>query len=168
MRLPMPAIAIVGDLPACKDRDRTKGIRGFETTITELRPIPARPHRGVNGDWLCRRNHHLSQSICRRTGAAGRPEKQLRAPWRTSISGSSKGLKPKHHRERCQLSWEFRPLPDTDADAIETRVRTYIRRSAATGNSSQRTPWDIAIKVLPAGPPHCIRIPITRERRPAI
>ena len=152
--VPMPAIAIVGEPTSMQIVTGHKGIRGFETTITGIAAHSSAPHRGVNAIAYAAEFITFLKGIAAEQEQQADPESSFMPPWTTFNFGVIKGGEAKNIiAERCSLSWEFRPLPDTDADAIEARVRTYIDDALRPALKQESARADITIKVLSAVPP---------------
>lgn len=152
--VPMPAIAIVGEPTSMQIVTGHKGIRGFETTFTGIAAHSSAPHRGVNAIAYAAEFIAFLKGIAAEQEQQADPESNFIPPWTTFNFGVIKGGEAKNIiAEHCSLSWEFRPLPDTDADAIEARVRAHIDGVLRPAIKQENARADISIKVLSAVPP---------------
>ncbi len=152
--IPMPTIAIVGEPTSMQIVTGHKGIRGFETVFTGVAGHSSAPHLGVNAIV------QAAEFITFLNGVAREQEKNADAdstfvpPWATFNIGLIQGGEALNIiAERCAVSWEFRPLPETDSDAIEARVRHFIDSEMRPAIKALNTLADVSIQPLAAVPP---------------
>jgi len=150
----MPAVAIVGEPTSMQIVTGHKGIRGFETVFTGVAAHSSAPHLGVNAI------AHAAQFIEFLTGLAAEirdaadPDSPFEPPWTTFNIGTIQGGEALNIiAERCIVKWEFRPLPETDADAIVTEVRNHIENEIHPAMQAADPRAGAQLNALEAVPP---------------
>jgi len=152
--VPMPAIAIVGEPTSMKIVTGHKGIRGFETTFTGVAGHSSAPHLGANAIAYAAEFITFLKGIAGEQEQQADPQSSFVPPWTTFNFGVIRGGEAKNIiAERCAVAWEFRPLPETDADAIEARVLAYIDDELRPAFKQEQPRADITMKTLSAVPP---------------
>lgn len=125
--VPMPAVAIVGEPTSMQIVTGHKGIRGFETVFTGVAAHSSAPHLGVNAIAHAARFIDFLTGLADEIRDAADPDSPFVPPWTTFNIGTIQGGEALNIiAERCIVKWEFRPLPETDADAIVARVQDHI------------------------------------------
>lgn len=125
--VPMPAVAIVGEPTSMQIVTGHKGIRGFETVFTGVAAHSSAPHLGVNAIAHAARFIEFLTGLAAEIRDAADPENPFEPPWTTFNVGTIQGGEALNIiAERCAMKWEFRPLPETDAEAIVARVQNHI------------------------------------------
>ena len=152
--IPMPSIAIVGEPTSMQIVTGHKGIRAFETTFTGVAAHSSAPHLGVNAI------AHAADFITFLKGLAAEqeqradPESTFAPTWATFNFGLVQGGEALNIiAERCVVSWEFRPLPETDADSIEARVNAYIDDTMRPALKTANPAADVTMRELSRVPP---------------
>jgi acetylornithine deacetylase len=152
--VPMPAIAIVGEPTSMQIVTGHKGIRGFETTFQGVAAHSSAPHLGANAIGCAAAFITFLKGIADEQETQANPDSGFEPPWTTFNVGVIKGGEAKNIiAERCTIAWEFRPLPETDADAIEARVNAYIEDELRPAFRQEQPRADITMKTLSAVPP---------------
>ncbi|MDE0780587.1 MAG: acetylornithine deacetylase [Alphaproteobacteria bacterium] len=152
--IPMPAIAIVGEPTSMQIVTGHKGIRGFETVFTGVAAHSSAPHLGVNSIVYAATFITFLQSLATEQEQDSNPESGFTPPWTTFNVGLIQGGEALNIiAERCAVSWEFRPLPETDFVALEARVRAYIDDEIRPALKAINPATDVEIHPLAAVPP---------------
>ena len=152
--VPMPAIAIVGEPTSMQIVTGHKGIRGFETVFTGVAAHSSAPHQGVNAIGHAATFIAFLKELAAEHEQSADPDSAFVPPWTTFNVGLIQGGEALNIiAERCSVSWEFRPLPETDADAIEARVRAYIDQDMRPALKAIDSAADVSIRPLAAVPP---------------
>jgi acetylornithine deacetylase len=152
--VPMPAIAIVGEPTSMQIVTGHKGIRGFETTFQGVAAHSSAPHLGANAIGCAAAFITFLKGIADEQETQANPDSGFEPSWTTFNVGVIKGGEAKNIiAERCTIAWEFRPLPETDADAIEARVNAYIEDELRPAFRQEQPRADITMKTLSAVPP---------------
>ena len=151
--LPRPEVAIVGEPTQMQVVTRHKGIYAFETTITGVPAHSSAPQLGVNAiayaaeviDQLGRMGAALR--------AAGDGDDAFDPPWTTvNIGMIEGGAAINIIAKDCRIAWEFRPLPGSDADAVESNVRDAIAREILPRMRAEHPAADIVTRRTSAVP----------------
>jgi acetylornithine deacetylase len=152
--VPMPALTIVGEPTLMQIVTAHKGIRGFETIFTGVAAHSSAPHLGANAICFAADFIAFLSAMTAEAEAAAMPESGFTPPWTTFNIGQIEGGEALNIiAERCSVSWEFRPLPEVDADAIEARVRTYLDEELRPRIKSVHQDADVQLSPLAAVPP---------------
>jgi acetylornithine deacetylase len=123
---PRPRLCIVGEPTSMAVVDAHKGIRSFVTEVTGLEAHSSATHVGVNAIMAAAEMIAFLNRLADELAAEGDPSGRF-TPGHTTISvgtiegGTAVNIIPRH----CRFGWEFRPLPDADADAILARVQAH-------------------------------------------
>lgn len=152
--LPTPAIAIVGEPTSMQIVNAHKGIRGFHVTLRGVAAHSSAPHLGVNTiAYAAEIIRHIG-SVADEIRAAADPGCGFQPPFTTFNIGRIQGgealnIIPEH----CSFVWEFRPLPDVDADAIEARVLSFIETEIEPRMQAENPLAGVRIEFLSRVPP---------------
>lgn len=152
--VPMPAVAIVGE-PTCMQMVTAhKGIRGFRTVFTGVAAHSSAPQLGANAIGFAAEFMNFLATLADEQQRAAVPESRFEPPWTTFNVGRIEGGEALNIiAERCAVTWEFRPLPQTDADALEARVETYLADELRPRMKAKHRETDVTLERLPAVPP---------------
>jgi acetylornithine deacetylase len=152
--IPMPAIAIVGEPTSMQIVTGHKGIRGFETMFTGVAAHSSAPHQGVNAIVHAAAFIAFLHDLAAEQEAAANPDSRFTPPWTTFNVGLIQGGEAVNIiAERCAVQWEFRPLPETDSDALEARVRSHIDNEIRPILKALNPAADVEIHLHAAVPP---------------
>jgi acetylornithine deacetylase len=151
--VPMPAVAIVGEPTSMQIVNAHKGIRGFQAVFTGVAAHSSAPHLGANAIGFAGEFIAFLTSLAADIAAEPDEESGFEPPWTTFNIGQIEGgealnIIPEH----CAVAWEFRPLPDTDADGIEDRVRAYLDTELRPRMKAAHADADVVLTPLPAVP----------------
>jgi acetylornithine deacetylase len=152
--LPKPAVAIVGEPTSMQIVNAHKGIRGFRVTLRGVAAHSSAPHLGVSTIAYAAEIIRFITALAEQIRDAADPDCGFHPPWTTFNIGRIEGgealnIIPEH----CSFTWEFRPLPDIDADAIEARVLSYIEREIAPRMHAENPAAGVEIAFLARVPP---------------
>ena len=152
--LPKPAIAIVGEPTSMQIVNAHKGIRGFRVVLDGVAAHSSAPHLGVSAIAYAAEIVGFIGALAGEMRAAADPANGFEPPWTTFNIGRIEGgealnIIPEH----CSFVWEFRPLPDTEADAIEARVADFIANDIAPRMRAEHDAAGVRIEALPRVPP---------------
>ena len=152
--VPMPALAIVGEPTNMQIVTAHKGIRGFKTIFTGVAVHSSAPHLGASAIGFAGEFITFLTNLAAENAAAPDPTSGFTPPWTTFNIGHIKGGEALNIvPERCVISWEFRPLPGVDADAIEARVRAYLDDELRPRMKLAHPAADVILTPLAAVPP---------------
>lgn len=152
--LPDPAVAIVGEPTSMQIVSAHKGIRGFRVVLHGVAAHSSAPHLGVSTIAYAAEIIHFIGELARELRDTADPACTFEPPYTTFNIGRIEGgealnIIPEH----CSFVWEFRPLPETDADAIEARVTEFIENAIAPQMRAENPLADVRIEMLPRVPP---------------
>lgn len=152
--VPMPALAIVGEPTNMQIVTAHKGIRGFDTTFSGVAAHSSAPQLGANAIGFAAEFIAFLSDLAAEHQLAADPESGFTPPWTTFNIGQIEGGEALNIiAERCVVSWEFRPLPDADADGIEARVRSYLDERLRPRMKAVHADADVSLAPLAAVPP---------------
>lgn len=161
-RLPLPAVAIVGEPTRLDVADRHKGIYGFETIVIGRDGHSSAPHRGVNAIAAAAELIALLQRIAAEFRDHGPFDDSFDPPYTTINIGLIEGgtavnIIPR----RCAIRWETRPLPVQDPAEIVGRLDRFaatdllprLRQVAPEAEVTTRQTVGVAGLMVDAGSP---------------
>jgi acetylornithine deacetylase len=152
--VPMPAVAIVGEPTKMQIVNAHKGIRGFRTVFTGIAAHSSAPHLGVNAIGFAAEFMTFLGALSAEQERAPEPGSRFTPPWTTFNIGKIEGGEALNIiAEHCAVTWEFRPLPETDADAIEARIAAFLDDELRPRMKAKHAGADVALERLPAVPP---------------
>lgn len=155
--LPLPAMAIIGEPTSMQLANRHKGDIVFRTVFTGRDGHSSAPHRGVNAIFAA------NEFISRLAGMAAQHREQgpfddsFDPPYTTfNVGQIGGGTAFNIIARRCELVWEFRPLPGVDPDQVTARLQGFLNhellprmRRAAEEASIETTPLCNVPPLLP-------------------
>ncbi len=151
--VPMPAIAIVGEPTSMQIVTGHKGIRGFEFSFKGIAAHSSAPHLGVNAIGHAATFIEFLKTLAAEQRAAPVDGSAFEPPWATFNVGLIHGGEALNIiAEKCIVEWEFRPMPETDADAIEARARRFIDEQLRPAMKAENPHADVTIQPLAAVP----------------
>lgn len=124
--LPRPEIVIVGEPTDMKVVNAHKEINAFRTTVTGLEAHSSNTHLGVNAVMAAAELigflGRLAEDLREKGDATGR----FKPPYTTvNVGPIQGGVQLNIVPRSCTFQWEFRALPDEDADALFGRFETF-------------------------------------------
>jgi acetylornithine deacetylase len=152
--LPKPFVAIIGEPTSMQIVNAHKGLRAFRVTLDGVAAHSSAPQRGVSAI------AYAAEIITHITALAAELRQQADAdcgfhpPYPTFNIGHIQGGEALNIiPEQCRFVWEFRPLPETDADAIEARIVDFIENDVAPRMHAENPAAGVQIELLPRVPP---------------
>jgi len=152
--VPRPAAAIVGEPTSMQIVTGHKGIRGFETVLTGVAAHSSAPHLGVNAIAFAARFIAFLTELANEIRNSANLDSPFEPPWTTFNIGTIAGGEALNIiADRCRVKWEFRPLPETDADEIVARVRAFIDGELHPAMQAEDSRARAELRTLEAVPP---------------
>ena len=124
---PRPDAVIVGEPTSMEVVTAHKGVRSFTTVVEGLERHSSQPHHGANAiAALARVATYIDDLATAHRVAAADP--RFTPPYTsfnlaTITGGQAINIVPRH----AELTWEYRPIPADDSDAIRADVERYTR-----------------------------------------
>ena len=152
--VPMPAVAIVGEPTSMQIVTGHKGIRGFEAVFTGVAAHSSAPHLGVNAIAYAADFVKFLTGLAAEIKDSANPDSPFDPPWTTFNVGTIQGGEALNIiAERCTVKWEFRPLPETNADAIVGRAQDVIDNEIHPAMQAADPRAGATLRALEAVPP---------------
>lgn len=128
-QLPKPQLVIVGEPTSMKVVNAHKSIHAFETEVTGLEAHSSATQLGVNAVMIAAEIIHELTQIAEEFKQRGDASGRFTPPYTTLNVGTIRGgvqlnIVPK----TCVFEWEFRGLPDLDAEEVPNRLEDFIAR----------------------------------------
>lgn len=145
---PRPALAIVGEPTGMEVVTAHKGVRGFRVTVEGLDGHSSQPQRAANAiAALTRIATYLDDVARQHREAAADP--RFDPPFTTFNlatiqGGQALNIVPRH----AEMTFEFRPVPADDTDAIADDLTTYIDDVVVPALRADTGTGDVTIEVL--------------------
>ena len=124
---PRPSAVVVGEPTSMELVTAHKGVRSFTTSVHGVEGHSSQPQFAANAIIAAARiAGHIDDLAARHRDDAADP--RFTPPHTTFNVATIRGgqainIVPR----RCELSWEYRPVPDDDSDAIQREVEEHIR-----------------------------------------
>jgi acetylornithine deacetylase len=153
---PMPAAAIIGEPTSMQVVTAHKGVRSFTTVVDGVDAHSSQPHRAANAVAAAARiATYLDDLATAHRDAASDP--RFDPPFTTFnlatvTGGQAINIVPR----RCELTWEYRPVPADDSEAIVEQVEAFTRAEvlprlrAGTGRGEVVFVRDAVVRALAA------------------
>jgi acetylornithine deacetylase len=153
---PMPAAAIIGEPTTMQVVTAHKGVRSFTTVVHGVDAHSSQPHRAANAVAAAARiATYLDDLAAEHRDAAVDP--RFDPPFTTFnlatvTGGQAINIVPR----RCELTWEYRPVPADDSEAIVEQVEAFTRAEvlprlrAGTGRGEVEFVRDAVVRALAA------------------
>ncbi|MFP4207997.1 MAG: acetylornithine deacetylase [Wenzhouxiangella sp.] len=148
-----PAYAVIGEPTTMRIIRAHKSINVFRTRITGKAAHSSQPHRGAGAilaaGRLIDQLYRIGEEKRAAAGANG-----FEPPWTTVQVGLVRGGNAVNILPaECDFLWEYRALPDEDADEIIEQVRAFARDQVLPALREFAPEADIAIDTLARVPP---------------
>ncbi|MFW5816260.1 MAG: acetylornithine deacetylase [Wenzhouxiangella sp.] len=158
-----PDYAVIGEPTTMRVIHAHKSINVFRTRITGKAAHSSQPHRGAGAilaaGRLIEQLYRIGEEKRAAAGANG-----FEPPWTTVQVGMVRGGNAVNILPAdCQFLWEYRALPDEDADEIIKRVQGFARDEVLPALREFAPDADIAIDTLARVPP---LVPDPEQRAP--
>jgi acetylornithine deacetylase len=153
---PMPAAAIVGEPTDLRVVTAHKGVRSFTTVVQGRDAHSSQPHRAANAvAATARLATFIDDLAARQRGLAA--DRAFEPPYTTFnlatiTGGQAINIVPR----RCELTWEYRPVPADDGEALLEEVEAFARDEvlprlrADTGDGTIEFVRDAVVRALAA------------------
>jgi acetylornithine deacetylase len=144
-RHPRPAAVIVGEPTEMRPVTAHKGIRSFTTTVHGRDAHSSQPQKAANAVTAASRiATFIDELAARKREEAADP--RFDPPYTSfNVATISGGQAINIVPRRCELEWEYRPVPADDSEDLRAEVETHIhdevlpRLRAATGEGDVET-----------------------------
>lgn len=121
-----PAAVVVGEPTSMETVTAHKGIRSFVTTVHGRDAHSSQPHRAANAVAAAARIAAYIDDLAEEHHAAG-SDPRFDPPHTTfNLATINGGQAINIVPRRCELAWEYRPVPADDGEAIRAQVDAYI------------------------------------------
>jgi acetylornithine deacetylase len=165
---PRPAAAIVGEPTEMRPVTAHKGIRSFTTTVHGRDAHSSQPHKASNAVAAAARIATFIDELAIREREAA-PDPRFDPPYTsfnvaTITGGQAINIVPR----RCEIEWEYRPVPADDSEAFRDEVEEHIRAEvlprlrADTGAGDVETHAAALVRAM-ASEPHGLAEPLVRR-----
>ncbi|HYD30280.1 MAG TPA: acetylornithine deacetylase [Azospirillaceae bacterium] len=152
--LPRPRLVLVGEPTSMRLVNAHKGIRAYHTVVTGKEAHSGLPHLGVNAISFAAEIVRFLDAKAEELASRPDPASAFEPPWTTLNVGRIEGGTALNIIARtCSLVWEFRPLPGTDAQAIEAEVERHIAETVLPRLKARHAEGSIRTTRLCAVPP---------------
>ncbi len=126
--LPPPAAVIIGEPTSMRIASQHKGCYVQRTRITGKEAHSSQPQSGASAILAAGELLHFLGRLARERRAAADPECRFEPPFTTFNLGVIEGGSALNIVPRdCAFTWEFRPLPGEDPDAVIARLDAFAR-----------------------------------------
>ncbi|HXV23457.1 MAG TPA: acetylornithine deacetylase [Alphaproteobacteria bacterium] len=152
--LPLPSIALIGEPTEMRPVAAHKGIHGFLTRFRGRDGHSSAPHRGSGAIFPAAEAITYLARIAEELKSAAPPDSPFDPPYTTLNIGTVAGGTAINILPReCRFVWEFRPIPETDADWLVRGFETYLQGELLTRMRETATESEISNERLCAAPP---------------
>ncbi len=125
--LPRPRLVLVGEPTGMRVVGAHKGIRVLTTTVTGREGHSSRPAAGVNAIAFAAEIVGFLGRLADALAAEAAPDDPFDPPGTTLNVGTIQGGTAVNIvARRCDIHWEFRPVPGADADGIVRRLAEFV------------------------------------------
>ncbi len=149
--LPRPRLVVVGEPTGMQVVGAHKGIRVLTTTVTGREGHSSRPAAGVNAIAFAAEVVGFLGRLADALRTEAAPDDPFDPPGTTLNVGTIQGGTAVNIvARRCEVHWEFRPVPGADPDAIVARLEDFVateilpRMRAVDPRASVVTRLDVA------------------------
>jgi acetylornithine deacetylase len=153
---PRPAAAIIGEPTSMQVVTAHKGVRSFTTVVHGVDAHSSQPHRAANAVAAAARIATFIDDLAARHREAA-VDPAFDPPFTTFnlatvAGGQAINIVPRH----CELTWEYRPVPVDDDEALVAEVEAFVaaevlpRLRAGTGRGEIEFRRDAVVRALAA------------------
>jgi len=157
--LPRPGAVIVGEPTSMQVADAHKSVGSFFTTVSGFEVHSSSPRRGVNAisgaAMIVAELERIFDELAERGDQTGRFD----PPYSTVHVGTINGGTARNITAReCRVHWEFRGVPDLDAEEIPRRIDAFVEAQVLPrlrrfgGPAEVRTEMEIVVPGLAPDP----------------
>ncbi len=152
--LPLPSMALIGEPTEMRPVTAHKGILGFLTRFRGRDGHSSAPHRGSGAIFPAAEAIAYLGRIADELKSAAPPDSPFDPPYTTLNVGTISGGTAINILPReCRFVWEFRPIPETDADQLVRRFETHLRDELLARMRKTAPESEIINERLCAAPP---------------
>jgi acetylornithine deacetylase len=152
--LPLPGIALIGEPTEMRPMTAHKGIHGFLTTFRGRDGHSSAPHRGSGAIIPAAQAIAFLGRIAEELKRAAPGESPFDPPYTTLNVGTISGGAAINILPReCRFVWEFRPIPETDAEGLVRRFERHLETELLPGMRRGAPEADIRNERICAAPP---------------
>ncbi|QEX19685.1 acetylornithine deacetylase [Hypericibacter terrae] len=125
--LPLPAMAIIGEPTSMQLANRHKGDLVFRTRFTGRDGHSSAPQRGLNAIFSAAEFLTFLSRLAAELRDEGPQDESFDPPYTTvNVGQIDGGTAFNIVARRCEIIWEFRPLPSVAPETIVARVRNFV------------------------------------------
>jgi acetylornithine deacetylase len=125
--LPQPALAVIGEPTSMRLANRHKGSLAFRTILIGRDGHASAPHRGVNAIVCANEFITFLERLATEFRTQSPLDEYFDPPYTTlNVGVISGGAAANIIARRCEVVWDFRPLPGVDPAAVIQRVREFL------------------------------------------
>jgi acetylornithine deacetylase len=152
--LPLPSIALIGEPTEMRPVTAHKGIHGFATTFRGRDGHSSAPQRGAGAIIPAAEAVAFLGRIAAELKAAAPADSPFDPPYTTLNIGTIAGGAAINILPReCRFVWEFRPIPETDAEGLVRRYESHLRDELLPRMRQTAPEADILNERICAAPP---------------
>jgi acetylornithine deacetylase len=127
--LPPPAMAIIGEPTSMQLANRHKGDLVFRTRFTGRDVHSSAPHRGLNAIFAAAEFLTFLSRLTDEMREQGPFDDSFDPPYTTfNVGQIDGGTASNIVARRCEIVWEFRPLPALVPETIADRIQAFVDR----------------------------------------
>jgi len=132
--LPLPAMAIIGEPTSMQLANRHKGDLVFRTVLTGRDSHSSAPHRGLNAILSAAELLTFLSRLSEELREQGPHDDSFDPPYTTfNVGQIDGGTAFNIVARRCEIIWEFRPLPGVAPETVIARVRGFAEGELLVG-----------------------------------
>jgi acetylornithine deacetylase len=125
--LPLPALAIVGEPTSMRLANRHKGSIALRAILTGRDGHSSAPHRGVNAIACANEFISFLEAMAAEFRTAGPFDESFDPPYTTvNVGMVSGGAAANIIARRCEVVWDFRPLPAVEPETVIRRAKAFL------------------------------------------
>ena len=152
--LPQPAIALIGEPTEMRPVTAHKGIHGFVTTVRGRDGHSSAPQRGAGAIVPAAEAVAFLGRLAAELKEKAPADSPFDPPYTTLNVGTISGGTAINILPReCRFVWEFRPIPETDPDALVRRYEAFLAEEVLPRMRETAAEADIVNERICAAPP---------------
>jgi len=152
--LPLPAMAIIGEPTSMQLANRHKGDLVFRTRFTGRDGHSSAPQRGLNAIFSAAEFLTFLARLAAELRDQGPQDESFDPPYTTvNVGQIDGGTAFNIVARRCEIIWEFRPLPSVAPETITARVQSFVDAELLPRMREAAEEADVETVTLVALPP---------------
>ena len=152
--LPQPAIALIGEPTEMRPVTAHKGIHGFVTSFRGRDGHSSAPQRGAGAIIPAAEAIAFLGRMAEELKQAAPADSPFDPPYTTLNVGTISGGTAINILPReCRFVWEFRPIPETDADGLVRRFEAHLQSALLPRMRASAPEAEIVNERICAAPP---------------